>query len=97
MTKKSLNETAAKVLELVGGKENISHCITRLRFNVIDKSEVDEEGLKKVAGILGALWSGEQYQIIVGQDVDDLYKEICEVGGFKVEKMIDENLDGKRV
>lgn len=97
MTKKSLNETAAKVLELVGGKENISHfthCITRLRFNVIDKSEVDEEGLKKVAGILGAQWSGEQYQIIIGQDVDDLYKEICEVGGIKVEKAIDENLDG---
>lgn len=96
MAKKEYAESAKKIIQLIGGKENVSHfthCITRLRFNVIDKSDVNETELKKIPDVLGAQWSGEQYQIIIGQNVDDLYKAICDEGGFKVEKAVDENLD----
>ncbi len=90
-------ETLAKqILELVGGKENISfftHCVTRLRLTVKDKKLVDEEGLGKISGIYGTKWSNGQIQIIVGNEVNDIYETICEIGGIQREEAIDENLD----
>ena len=49
-------KTAADIVELVGGKENISahtHCMTRLRLVIKDESKVKEDDLKKLAGIQG--------------------------------------------
>ena len=46
---------ASDVLELVGGKENVrfvNHCITRLRFNLVDQSKADTEAIKKIKGII---------------------------------------------
>ncbi len=54
-------QIAASVLELVGGKENISfvtHCMTRLRLNLKDESIVDDEKVKKIKGVLGVAHSG---------------------------------------
>lgn len=93
---KNFESMAADILKLVGGKENVSkayHCITRLRFNVKDKNLVDVENIKKVAGVMGAQWSGDQLQVIVGQEVGDIYATLCRLGGFKQEAAIDENLD----
>lgn len=50
-------ELAARVLELVGGADNVvmaTHCITRLRFNLKDDSKADLEALKTLDGALGA-------------------------------------------
>ncbi len=92
MSKKNYEEMSKQVLELVGGKENITyftHCVTRLRFNVRDKSRVDEAGLKKVRGIMGSQWSGEQLQVIVGSDVAVVYSEICKISGLKEEDQVE--------
>lgn len=89
-------QIAQEVLEKVGGKDNVTnvvHCMTRLRFDLKDASLIDEEGLKNVSGILGVVNSGGQFQVIVGQNVPKVYKELCELGGFKVTSAIDENLD----
>lgn len=84
------------VVAEVGGKENVSyftHCTTRLRFNVKDKSVVNTAGVEKLDGVLGTQWTGNQLQIIVGQDVEEVYKNICKTNGIKAEAKVDENLD----
>lgn len=97
MAKKARYEDLAnEVIKQVGGKDNITyltHCITRLRFGVKDKSLIDLKEIEKIEGVVGAQWSGEQLQIIIGQAVGDAYKLICEKTGIQAEKGIDENLD----
>ena len=94
---KNYDELAKSILENVGGKDNVSetyHCMTRLRFNLKDKGQVNLEGLKQLSEVVGAQWSGDQLQIIIGQQVGEVYSAVCKVGGFKEKKSIDENLDG---
>lgn len=89
-------QIAQDVLQEVGGKDNvtfITHCMTRLRFNLKDESVINEEKIKKLNGVIGVANSGGQFQIIIGQNVPKVYKHICELGGFKVENAVDENLD----
>lgn len=93
---KNYDELADRILDLVGGKENISfftHCVTRLRFNVNDKSKVDVDAIKKIKGVVGAQWSGDQLQIIIGQSVADAYELICKKTGLAQQKQVNENLD----
>lgn len=79
--KERYEDLANSVIDLVGGKDNITfftHCVTRLRFNVKDKSAVKKEDIEKIQGVMGCQWSGEQLQIIIGQAVIDVYRMICE-------------------
>lgn len=88
---------AEQVLEAVGGKENVkfvTHCMTRLRFSLKDTSVLNDDQVKAVSGVLGVARNGEQYQVIIGQNVPKVYAHVCEIGGFKKEEAIDENLDG---
>lgn len=96
MAKKNYEEMSKQILELIGGRENVSvftHCVTRLRFTVKDKSRVKTDEIEKTAGVVGTQWLGEQFQIIVGAQVDDIYKVMCQTGGFEELAAIDENLD----
>ena len=84
------------ILAHVGGKENISfvtHCATRLRMNLKDQAKVDQEKIKKIKGVLGCQFSGGQFQVIIGQNVDDVYNDFIEMTGFQVQNKIDEQLD----
>lgn len=93
---KNYDELADRILNLVGGKENISfftHCVTRLRFNINDRSKVDVDAIKKIKGVVGAQWSGDQLQIIIGQSVADAYELICKKTGLAQQKQVNENLD----
>ena len=96
MAKKDYAGLAAKILELVGGAENVSfceHCITRLRFNVKDKSLVRDDELNELEDTNGRLWVGEQLQVIIGTAVNSVYDEVCKQGHFTATATIDENLD----
>jgi PTS system beta-glucosides-specific IIC component len=87
---------AADVLAAVGGPENVTnvtHCMTRLRFNLKDDKVVDEAQIKEIKGVLGFVYSGGQNQIIIGQTVDKVYDEVCKLGGFAQKEEIKENLD----
>ena len=97
MAKQNYEELAEKVVELVGGKENItylSHCVTRLRFNVKDKGLVKKDEIDAIKGVVGSQWSGDQYQIIIGQSVGDAYDLIVAKTGLARQDAVDENLDG---
>ena len=77
---------AEKILERVGGKSNVEelvHCMTRLRFTLKDESIVDDELVKKTKGVMGIMKKSGQYQIIIGNEVAAVYKEICNLGNFK--------------
>ena len=76
-------KTAADVLAAVGGKENVTnliHCITRLRFSLKDESIPDADAIKKIPGVIGAQWSGGQFQVIIGQNVTKVYDEVMKLG-----------------
>lgn len=100
MAKKNKYENLANcVIDLVGGKENVvffTHCITRLRFNVKDKSLVKKENIEEIEGVMGCQWSSDQLQIIIGQSVGDAYQLICDKTGLTQQDSIDENLDGRK-
>lgn len=92
-------QIAADVLEAVGGKSNVSfvtHCMTRLRFTLKDRTVPDTAAVKKLNGVLGAQESGGQFQVIIGQNVPKVYDELCILGGFSKQAAIDENLDGPK-
>lgn len=89
---------ADHIITLVGGKDNITfftHCITRLRFNLKDKDMADVKAIEGLKEVVGVKWSGEQLQVIIGTEVGDAYKLICQENGLQAEEGIDENLDGK--
>lgn len=93
---KDYSELAIQIVDLVGGKENITfftHCITRLRFEVKNKNDVKTEKIKELKGILGEQWSGNQYQIIIGNDVTEVYDTIINQTGLQIQDSVDENLD----
>ena len=96
---KNYDALADSVVELVGGKDNVRsvvHCITRLRFNLKDKSAVELDEIKKIPGTMGAQWAGDQLQIIIGQDVDKAYDAICKKYAFQQQKTVNENLDAPK-
>lgn len=98
--KKNYDEIAEKVIEYVGGKDNVTyftHCMTRLRFNLKNESIANVEEIKKLNNILGCQWINGQLQIIIGQDVSNLYDVIIKKTGLNIEDRIDENLDANKI
>lgn len=68
------------ILEAVGGPGNISsltHCATRLRFELHDASVVDKATVEAIPGVMGAVpQSGDRYQIVIGGAVQGVYTQI---------------------
>ena len=88
-------QIAQDVLAAVGGADNITsatHCMTRLRLNLKDQSVPDDAKVKAIKGVLGAQWSGGQYQVIIGQNVPKVYDAVLSLG-VKGEGALSENLD----
>jgi len=73
-----MNEQVFKqLLKAVGGKENIvslTHCVSRLRFALKDESIINEEEINKLNFVKGCIYSGSQYQIIIGPEVEKIYQ-----------------------
>lgn len=90
---KKFDELASAVLNAVGGKDNVisvTHCITRLRFNLKDNSIPKDEEVENIEGVIGVMRTAGQFQVIIGQTVDKAYAALCEVGGFKPDAISDE-------
>jgi PTS system beta-glucosides-specific IIC component len=71
------------ILQNVGGKANISsvtHCITRLRFKLRDENLAKTDILKRTDGIVNVLKAGGAYQVVIGQQVPDVYDALIETG-----------------
>lgn len=70
---------AGEVVRFLGGKDNISnalHCVTRLRFNLKDESLADLKSIGELDGVLGTQIKNEQYQVIIGPMVGDVFIEV---------------------
>lgn len=73
------------ILSHVGGKENISsvvHCATRLRFKLKEMQKANADGLKKQPGIIMVVESGGQFQVVIGNDVHDVWLAVCKTAGI---------------
>lgn len=83
---------ATDVLSAVGGKDNISnvtHCMTRLRFNLKDESIPNQKEIEEIPGVIGVMKAGGQYQIIIGQKVNKVYGYLSEIGDFEKQSNVD--------
>lgn len=73
---------AIEIIAAIGGKKNIqsvTHCATRLRFNLTDDLITDDKKIEAIEGVQGFSRKGGQYQIIIGNDVADYYEEIAKL------------------
>lgn len=76
---------AGEIIKLVGGKENVqsvTHCATRLRFVLRNNASADAKTLEQTAGVLKVVESGGQFQVVIGNDVAEVYRHIEKSGGF---------------
>lgn len=81
--KKDYAPSAKKLVQALGGKDNITrvfHCMTRLRFYVKDRSKINEADIKKLPEISGVNWHQDQFQVIAGNEVNEMYAELVKMG-----------------
>ncbi len=77
---------AEAILNACGGVKNIgvaNHCATRLRLTLNDKSKADQEKIKKIPGVMGLVTRGDEYQIVIGVDVGNVYNDFVKLGNFE--------------
>ncbi|MBE5980460.1 MAG: PTS sugar transporter [Paenibacillaceae bacterium] len=75
-------EVAAKIIEYVGGKDNIInawHCMTRLRFDLKNKELIKQEEIKNLEGVMGIQFAKDQLQIVIGTSVHKYYEILMEM------------------
>lgn len=79
-------EDAGRLLDLVGGKGNISavtHCMTRMRFVLVDPGKADVEAIEELPSAKGTFTQAGQFQVIIGNDVADFYQEFTTISGIE--------------
>ncbi len=89
-------QIAQDVLEAIGGAQNVSsatNCMTRLRLTIKDKSIPQVDEVKKITGVIGCQWSGEQFQVIIGQNAGKVLAEFVALSGVEQGAPVKENLD----
>ena len=82
------------IIQNVGGKSNIisvAHCITRLRFKLKDESKANKEVLESTDGVIKVMQAGGQYQVVIGNQVNDVYDAVLEVGHITPAGTVDED------
>ena len=75
-----------RLLDLIGGKENIqavSHCMTRMRFVLVDPKKADEKAIEELPSVKGTFTQAGQYQVIIGNDVSVFYNEFTAYAGIE--------------
>lgn len=79
-------EDAKQLLRLVGGKENIaavSHCMTRMRFALVDPGKADVKGIEAMKVVKGSFTQSGQFQVIIGNTVADFYNDFVKEAGIE--------------
>ena len=77
--------TSKQIIEAVGGAGNIAtatHCMTRLRLVLNDESKADDAKVNKIKGVKSVIKQGGQYQVVIGNEVSNLFKEFEKMGNF---------------
>jgi len=74
------------MLELLGGSDNIisvAHCLTRLRLVIKDETLIKKADVEKMPSVKGTFKSSGQFQIIIGTDVENYFKEFVKISGVQ--------------
>lgn len=82
---KNYDALAKTIIEDVGGKDNVIsvvHCTTRLRFKLKDEKKANDDALKDTDGVVTVVKAGGQYQVVIGNEVADVYEAVLKEGGF---------------
>ncbi|WP_413527141.1 PTS transporter subunit EIIC [Marinilactibacillus psychrotolerans] len=88
------DKLAAVIIDKVGGENNVNdviHCATRLRFNLKDRSKADTEEIKNLEDVITVIESGGQYQVVIGDQVSEVYKYIVDILGINFKDEVDAN------
>ena len=75
-----------ELLDAIGGKENIqavSHCMTRMRFVLVDTKKADTKRIETIPSVKGTFTQAGQFQVIIGNDVANFYKEFTAYAGVE--------------
>lgn len=95
---KIARQDVERLIELVGGSDNISsvsHCLTRLRFVLNDTDKADTKQLDALPMVKGCFTNAGQFQVVIGTEVDEVYKVLIELSG-KSEASKDESKNAAR-
>ena len=87
-------KVTSEIMNAIGGKENVNsvtHCVTRLRFNLKDKQKVNNENLKKIEGVLDVVYAAGQCQVILGPNLIPVYDCVVNDYNLSEEEVVDEN------
>ncbi|WP_317311657.1 beta-glucoside-specific PTS transporter subunit IIABC [Clostridium thermobutyricum] len=88
---------ASNIIENIGGKENVeslTHCVTRLRFKLIDESKANDDVLKNMDGVVTVVKSIGQYMVVIGEHVGEVFDEVCKQLGL--DNQVAVNKDAKQ-
>ena len=86
--KKNYDQLARDIVNLIGGAENVvslTHCITRLRFVLKDESIAETDNIEKLSGVVSVIKAGGQYQVVIGNEVDDVFQEVGKIKGIQID------------
>ncbi len=86
MAKKDYESMSKSIIEAVGGVNNIAnitHCMTRLRLQLVDNSKLNQEEAKKIPGVMNLIVQNGEFQFVIGQDVPNLYAAMIKVNGVE--------------
>jgi len=86
MNMSKYEQDAQRLLDLVGGSENIqavTHCATRMRFALKDTSLAKTKEIENLASVKGSFTQAGQYQVIIGNDVADFYQDFQKFSGIQ--------------
>lgn len=92
-------QMAVDIVRLVGGANNVSslgHCMTRLRFILKDEKKADIEAIKAIKGVLGVVYAGGQFMVILGQNLIPVYEAATKSFHLNAGAVTAENLDKKK-
>lgn len=90
MGKSNKEQIVQNIIENLGGKENINnawHCMTRLRFEMKDESLINDKEIKNIPEVMGAQNQNNQYQIVIGTDVESYFNILASQLGIEAGKM----------
>ena len=94
MSKVDYTSLASKIVSLIGGAKNIStvsHCVTRLRFVLVNRDLANESEIKSLNGVLGVVYGSGQFQVILGEHLFPVYDEIIKNFEVQAGEEVDEN------
>ncbi len=86
--------TAQEIVELVGGSDNVrsvTHCITRVRFVLVDESKVNDKDVEDIDGVIKVVHAGNQYQVVIGPKVEQVYDVIASMMADKAKGEVAED------